>query len=151
MGPSTKNSGNCVNAPPAAPPRRLLDQLADRIRFKHYSMRTEQAYCVWVRRSSSHFKPTQGGCWRRLAHEDWQTWATKIEEYPGFSENNAGKQYVIVLTSNLIEVLMIFRCPAHFNRCPHPPAEPCRRLDREGSGCVPGFARRAQAEQRPAL
>ena len=53
------------------------------------------------------------------------------------------KQYVMVLTSNLIEVLMIFRCPTHFDRCPHPPAEPRRRLDREGSGCIPGFAGRA--------
>jgi hypothetical protein len=101
--------------------------------------------------SSSHFKPTAGGCWRRLAHEDWQTWAMKIEGNSGCSENNAGKQYVMVLTSNLIEVVMIFRCPAHFNRCPHPPAEPRCYLDREGSGCIPGFARRAQAEQRPAL
>jgi hypothetical protein len=51
MDPSTKISGNCVNALPAPPPpRRLLDQLSDRIRFKHYSIRTEQAYCGWVRR-----------------------------------------------------------------------------------------------------
>ena len=51
MDPSTKISGNCVNALSAPPPpRRLLDQLSDRIRFKHYSIRTEQAYCGWVRR-----------------------------------------------------------------------------------------------------
>ena len=35
--------------------------------------------------SSSHFKPTQGGCWRRLAHEDWQTWAMKIGGNSGCS------------------------------------------------------------------
>jgi hypothetical protein len=29
---------------------RLLDQLRARIRFKHYSIRTEQAYADWVRR-----------------------------------------------------------------------------------------------------
>lgn len=29
---------------------RLLDQLRDRIRLKHYSIRTEQAYLDWVRR-----------------------------------------------------------------------------------------------------
>jgi len=32
------------------PPPRLLDQLRDRIRLKHYSIRTEQAYADWVRR-----------------------------------------------------------------------------------------------------
>jgi integron integrase len=39
-------------SPPDSPPRsqlRLLDQLRERIRFKHYSLRTEQAYVGWVR------------------------------------------------------------------------------------------------------
>ena len=31
-------------------PRKLLDQLADRLRAKHYAYRTEQAYLHWVRR-----------------------------------------------------------------------------------------------------
>ena len=29
---------------------KLLDQLRDRIRVKHYSIRTEQAYVRWVKR-----------------------------------------------------------------------------------------------------
>jgi len=32
------------------PPPRLLDQLRDRLRVKHYSIRTEDAYLDWVRR-----------------------------------------------------------------------------------------------------
>lgn len=36
---------------PALPrPLRLLDAVRDRIRVKHYSLRTEHAYCDWVRR-----------------------------------------------------------------------------------------------------
>ncbi len=31
-------------------PPKLLDQLRDRIRVKHYSIRTEQAYVQWVKR-----------------------------------------------------------------------------------------------------
>jgi hypothetical protein len=34
---------------PASEPR-LLDQLRGRLRVKHYSIRTEQAYVDWVRR-----------------------------------------------------------------------------------------------------
>ena len=34
--------------PPGAP--RLLDQVRSRIRFKHYSIRTEEAYVDWIRR-----------------------------------------------------------------------------------------------------
>lgn len=30
------------------PPKKLLDQLGDRIQLKHYSSRTEEAYVCWV-------------------------------------------------------------------------------------------------------
>ena len=36
-------------APPEAP--RLLNQIGDKIRLKHYSIRTEQACADWVKRS----------------------------------------------------------------------------------------------------
>lgn len=39
--------------PPAAP--RLLDQVWGKIRLKHYSIRTEQAYVNWIRRFICHF------------------------------------------------------------------------------------------------
>ncbi|MFZ5503496.1 MAG: integron integrase [Pseudomonadota bacterium] len=35
---------------PSAPPPKLLDQVRERIRIKHYSIRTETQYCQWVRR-----------------------------------------------------------------------------------------------------
>jgi hypothetical protein len=34
---------------PAPPSTRLLDQLRERIRYCHYSLRTETAYTYWVR------------------------------------------------------------------------------------------------------
>ena len=34
----------------AIPPVLLLDRVRERIRVKHYSIRTEQAYCDWIRR-----------------------------------------------------------------------------------------------------
>ncbi|WP_075968191.1 phage integrase N-terminal SAM-like domain-containing protein [Immundisolibacter cernigliae] len=43
-----------MNTRPAYPsvPRspRLLDQLGDRLRLKHYRLRTERAYAQWVKR-----------------------------------------------------------------------------------------------------
>ena len=39
-----------ANTMPAARAPKLLDQLRDAIRTKHYSLRTEQAYVQWVRR-----------------------------------------------------------------------------------------------------
>jgi hypothetical protein len=34
----------------SAPPMRLLDQVRDAIRLKHYSYRTEQSYVQWIRK-----------------------------------------------------------------------------------------------------
>lgn len=42
----------CPGATPRSP--RLLDLVRDRIRFKHYSLRTEQAYVDWIRRFIRH-------------------------------------------------------------------------------------------------
>ena len=33
-----------------ATPKKLLDQVRDAIRLKHYSIRTEQAYVNWIKR-----------------------------------------------------------------------------------------------------
>jgi len=38
-----------AHAGSAAPARRLLDQLRERVRYLHYSIRTEEAYVHWVR------------------------------------------------------------------------------------------------------
>ena len=34
------------------PPKRLLDQVREQIRLKHYSIRTEQAYVSWIKNYS---------------------------------------------------------------------------------------------------
>ena len=33
------------------PPRKLLDQVRDAIRLKHYSYRTEETYVQWIRQN----------------------------------------------------------------------------------------------------
>jgi integron integrase len=38
------------NTPPASPPPKLLDQVRDKIRVKHYSIRTETQYLQWIKR-----------------------------------------------------------------------------------------------------
>ena len=44
-----------TSLPSVAQSPRLLDQVRERIRFKHYSIRTEQAYLDWIRRFIRHF------------------------------------------------------------------------------------------------
>jgi len=39
------------SAPPVHPGRpRLLDQVREKLRYKHYSFRTEQSYVHWIKR-----------------------------------------------------------------------------------------------------
>ena len=47
---SPPSSPAAVSATNAAPPLRLLDQVRARIRVKHYSIRTEEAYVDWIKR-----------------------------------------------------------------------------------------------------
>lgn len=43
-------SDNSFDAPAPEKPQKLLDQVRDRLRVKHYSIRTEDAYLGWIRR-----------------------------------------------------------------------------------------------------
>jgi hypothetical protein len=54
----------------ANPKSKLLDQLREVLRVKHYSLRTEEAYGQWVRRYLKFHRDTAGGLlmwnlWRR--------------------------------------------------------------------------------------
>jgi integron integrase len=48
--PENSPSSDAPAGSPAAAAPRLLDRVRDRIRVKHYSLRTEQAYVDWIRR-----------------------------------------------------------------------------------------------------
>jgi len=50
---------------------KLLDQVREKIRFKHYSIRTEQAYTDWIRRFILHFG-------KRHPRE---MWAAEVEQF----------------------------------------------------------------------
>ena len=44
-----------TSVPPPGNPPKLLDQVRAKIRLKHYSIRTEQAYANWIKRYILHF------------------------------------------------------------------------------------------------
>jgi Phage integrase, N-terminal SAM-like domain len=44
------------------PNKKLLDQIRDVMRLKHYSLRTEQAYPDWIRRLISFHNKIIRGC-----------------------------------------------------------------------------------------
>ena len=59
----TNNTSDDKAISESAPAPRLLDQARDRLRLKHYSIRTEQAYVDWIKRyirflDKRHLQPT---------------------------------------------------------------------------------------------
>jgi len=50
--------------------KRLLDQVWDVMRLKHYSIHTEWAYCDWIKRYVLYHGMT--------SREDWQTERTRL-------------------------------------------------------------------------
>ena len=47
---STNSQAETMGSGEASTPGLLLDRVRERIRLRHYSIRTEQAYCDWIRR-----------------------------------------------------------------------------------------------------
>ena len=56
--------------------RRILDEMRDVMRRRHYSIRTERAYCDWVKRYALHFN--------MKSRADLRDGEKKIEEYLTF-------------------------------------------------------------------
>lgn len=56
--------------------RRILDEMRDVMRRRHYSIRTEQAYCEWVKRYALHFN--------MKSRNDLRNGEKKIEDYLTF-------------------------------------------------------------------
>ena len=78
-------------------PPRLLDRVRDCIRLKHYSLRTEQAYLVGIKR----FIPFHG---KRLPD------AMAAAEVEAFLTHLAVKQRVAASTQNQAKSALLFMC-----------------------------------------
>ena len=82
--------------------KKLLDQLADALRIKHYSYRTEQAYVDWVRRYI-------------LFHQKRHPDTLGVEEIQAFLAHLASERNVAASTQNqaLSAVLFLYRDVLH--------------------------------------
>lgn len=82
-------------AVPISPPK-LLDQVRARIRFKHYSIRTEQAYVDWIRRFIRHFGKRHP---RKMGVEEVQSFLSHlaVEGQVAASTQNHAKSALLFL------------------------------------------------------
>jgi len=88
-------NGECVQSTPAP---RLLDQVRERIRYKHYSYRTEQAYVYWVRFFVR---------WHQLRHPR-EMGAAEVEAFLAYLANER-KVAVSTHTQALSALLFLYR------------------------------------------
>ncbi len=87
-----------IGAPEGTSPPRLMDRMRDALRSRHYSVRTEQAYCRWVRRFV---------LFHECTHPD-EMGETEINE---FLTHLAVRQHVSASTQNqaLCALLFLYR------------------------------------------
>jgi len=86
----------------ASPPR-LLDQVRARIRFKHYSIRTEQAYVDWIKRFVWHFGKRHP---REMGAEEVQVFLSHlaVEGRVAASTQNQAKSALLFLYKEVLGV-----------------------------------------------
>ncbi|MGQ9556214.1 MAG: integron integrase, partial [Anaerolineae bacterium] len=108
MSPYLKLSVTNLSNQPASRPRKLLDQLRDAIRLKHYSYSTEQAYVYWIRRyilfhDKQH--PRQLGA-RQLGAPHVEAFLTHLatRENVAASTQNQALAAILFLYSNVLYV-----------------------------------------------
>ena len=78
---------------PPEPPR-LLDQVRDRIRFKHYSLRTEQAYVDWIKR----YIRFSGNCHpSALSTADVERFLTHLAAEEGVAQSTQNQAHSAIL------------------------------------------------------
>ncbi len=84
-------------------PPRLLDQVRVRIRFKHYSMRTEQAYVDWIKRFVRHFGKRHP---REMGVEEVQSFLSHlaVEGRVAASTQNQAKSALLFLYKEVLGV-----------------------------------------------
>ncbi|UCE52575.1 MAG: phage integrase N-terminal SAM-like domain-containing protein [Desulfobacterales bacterium] len=68
-------------------PKKLLDQVRDRIRLKHYSLRTEKSYVSWIKRFI-------------LYHDKWHPKEMREKDIEAFLTNLAINLKVASSTQN---------------------------------------------------
>ncbi|HRD48810.1 MAG TPA: integron integrase [Candidatus Competibacteraceae bacterium] len=88
---------------PSPPPPKLLDQMRDRIRVKHYSIRTESAYVDWARRFILfHHKRHP----REMGAPEVETFLTHlaVERKVSASTQNQAKAAVLFLYKEVLQI-----------------------------------------------
>ena len=89
------------------PRKKLLDQVHEAIRLKHYSIRTEQAYVDWIKRYI-------------LFHDEWHPHQMGVSEIEDFLAHLAVEQHVAASSQNqaLSALLFLYREAHHSQRIP---------------------------------
>ena len=88
---------------PAKP--KLLDQLRDRIRLKHYSRRTEEAYLDWAKRFILYHNKRHPQEMGKKEIEDFLTWLSSERKVSASTQNQA-KSALLFLYKEVLEITL---------------------------------------------
>ena len=76
------------------PPKKLLDQVRDLIRLKHYSIRTEQAYISWIKRYIYFHKKRHP---KEMGNQEIEAFLTHLAVNLKVASSTKGVRYTITM------------------------------------------------------
>jgi hypothetical protein len=136
-----------VRTPPAGKPK-LLDQVRDVIRRKHYSIRTEQAYIDWIKRFIIYHGKRHPG---EMAEEEVAEFLTHLARHltVAASTQNQALSALLFLYKEVLkhEIGWLEKV----ERAKKPPKLPVVLSRGRGEGNLRASSRRAQTDGGPAL
>jgi integron integrase len=94
---------NTSNIAPLNEPPKLLDQVRGKIRLKHYSIRTEQAYVDWIRRYILHFDKRHPSDLGAVEVEQFLTYLA-VQGKVSASTQNQAKSALLFLYKEILSV-----------------------------------------------
>lgn len=94
-----------TNPTPNHAPPKLLDQVRGKIRFKHYSIRTEQAYLDWIKRFILHFDKRHPSEMGAVEVEVFLTYLA-VERNVAASTQNQAKSALLFLYKEVLGVAL---------------------------------------------
>jgi integron integrase len=109
-------NSRATDTPNAGPPR-LLVQVRDRIRFKHYSIRTEQAYLDWIRRFIRHYNHRHPSVMGAAEVEAFLTDLAVSRDVSASTQNQA-KSAILFLYKEVLGVELPWLADIHSARTP---------------------------------
>jgi hypothetical protein len=118
------------------PPKKLLDQVADAMRLKHHSIRTEKSHLSWIKRYILYYGKRHPKDMGAFEVQEFLTHLARKQKVSASTQNQAFSALLFLLKELSTSTRMIFRRDMAKSICPTPWNENTKMPMGAGSGSM---------------